>query len=211
MTGRPKILLVDDHKIVAEGLLRLLSDRADIIGSVNDGNLVVDAVTRLNPDVVILDISMPTISGLEAIRQLRANQLDVKVIVLTMFADAALAVETLRAGAQGFVLKESSGDELLTALDAVMNGQSYLAASLTKDIVTLMVGTADPKRVTLTAQQREVLRLIVRGQRAKEVAATLGLSPRSIVAIKHKLMQSLQVHSTAELVRYAVEHRLVPF
>lgn len=211
MTGRPKILLVDDHKIVAEGLLRLLSDRADIIGTVNDGNLVVDAVTRLQPDVVILDISMPTISGLEAIRQLRANRLDVKVIVLTMFADAALAVEALRAGAQGFVLKESSGDELLTALDAVMNGQSYLAASLTKDIVTLMVGTADPKRVSLTPQQREVLRLIVRGQRAKEVAATLGLSPRSIVAIKHKLMQSLQVHSTAELVRYAVEHRLVPF
>jgi DNA-binding NarL/FixJ family response regulator len=211
MIGHPKILLVDDHKIVAEGLVRLLSDRAEIIGTVNDGSLVVEAVTRLQPDLVILDISMPTISGLEAIRQLRAHGLDVRVIVLTMFADAALAVEALRAGASGFVLKESSGEELLTALDAVMNGQTYLAASLTKDIVTLMVGAADPKRVSLTAQQREVLRLIVRGQRAKEVAATLGLSPRSIVAIKHKLMQSLHVNSTAELVRYAVEHRLVPF
>ena len=211
MTSKPKILLVDDHKIVAEGLVRLLSDRAEIIGSVNDGSLVVEAVTRLQPDVVILDISMPTISGLEAIRQLRAHGLETKIIVLTMFADAALAVEALRAGASGFVLKESSGDELLTALDAVVNGQTYLAASLTKDIVTLMVGAADPSRVMLTAQQREVLRLIVRGQRAKEVAATLGLSPRSIVAIKQKLMQSLQVRSTAELVRYAVEHRLVPF
>ena len=209
--NRPKILLVDDHKIVAEGLVRLLSDRAEIIGSVNDGSLVVDAVTRLNPDIVILDISLPTISGLEAIRQLRSHHLDVKIIVLTMFADAALAVEALKAGASGFVLKESSGEELLMALQAVVNGQTYLAASMTKDIVTLMVGAADPKRVSLTAQQREVLRLIVRGQRAKEVAATLGLSPRSIVAIKHKLMQSLQVHSTAELVRYAVEHRLVPF
>jgi DNA-binding NarL/FixJ family response regulator len=211
MNPLPKILLVDDHKIVAEGLVRLLSDRAEILGSVNDGSLVVDAVMRLQPDVVILDISMPTISGLEAIRQLRAHHLDVKVIVLTMFADAALAVEALRTGASGFVLKESSGEELLTALDAVMNGQTYLAASLTKDIVTLMVGAADPKKVSLTAQQREVLRLIVRGQRAKEVAATLGMSPRSIVAIKHKLMQSLHVNSTAELVRYAVEHRLVPF
>ena len=211
MNARPKILLVDDHKIVAEGLVRLLSDRAEIIGSVNDGSLVVEAVQRLHPDVVILDISMPTISGLEAIRQLRANRLDVKIIVLTMFADAALAVEALRAGASGFVLKESSGEELHTALDAVVNGQSYLAASLTKDIVTLMVGDADPRRVSLNAQQREVLRLIVRGQRAKEVAATLGMSPRSIVAIKHKLMQSLNVNSTAELVRYAVEHRLVPF
>ena len=211
MTNRPKILLVDDHKIVAEGLLRLLSDRAEIIGTVNDGSLVVDAVKRLNPDVVILDISLPTISGLEAIRQMRSNHLDVKIIVLTMFADAALAVEALRAGASGFVLKESSGEELLTALDGVMNGQTYLAATLTKDIVTLMVGATDPSRVLLTPQQREVLRLIVRGQRAKEVAATLGLSPRSIVAIKHKLMQALNVNSTAELVRYAVEHRLVPF
>ena len=123
----------------------------------------------------------------------------------------ALAVQALRAGASAFVLKESSGDELLTALDRVLSGQSYLAAALTRDIVTLMVGAGDPSRVSLTTQQREVLRLIVRGLRVKEVASTLNISARSVVSTKQKLMQSLNVHSTAELVRFAVEHRLVSF
>ena len=209
--GLPKVLLVDDHKVVAEGLVRLLSERVEIVDVINDGSLVVDAVKRTSPDVVILDISMPNVSGLEAIRQLRAHHIETRVIVLTMHADAALAVEALRAGASAFVLKEASGDELLTALDRVLNGQSYLAASLTKDIVTLMVGAGEPGRVSLTTQQREVLRLIVRGLRVKEVASTLGMSDRSVVAVKQKLMQSLNVHSTAELVRFAVEHRLVSF
>jgi DNA-binding NarL/FixJ family response regulator len=172
---------------------------------------VLDACRRRRPDVVILDISMPGVSGLEAIRQLKTHDISSRIIVLTMFADPALAVEALRAGALGFVLKESSGEELLTAIDTVMNGQVYMAASMTKEIVTLMIGVPDPERITLTTQQREVLRLIVRGLRAKEVATTLNLSPRTIVAIKQKLMQSLHVQSTAELVRFAVEHRLVPF
>lgn len=211
MPGLPRVLLADDHRVVAEGLMRLLSQRVDIVDTVNDGALVVDAVTRHAPDLVIIDISMPNVSGLEAIRQLKAHHLEPRIIVLTMHADATLAVEALRAGASGFVLKESSGDELLTAVDRVLNGQSYLAASLTREIVTLMVGAADPTRVALTTQQREVLRLIVRGLRVKEVASTLGMSSRSVVATKHKLMQSLNVHSTAELVRVAVEHRLVAF
>jgi DNA-binding NarL/FixJ family response regulator len=196
---------------VAEGLVRLLSERVDIVDTINDGAFVVDAVSKHAPDVVILDISMPNVSGLEAIRQLKAHHLDVRIIVLTMHADATLAVEALRAGASAFVLKESSGDELLTALDRVVSGQSYLAAALTKEIVTLMVGAADPSRVSLTTQQREVLRLIVRGLRVKEVASTLNMSARSVVGIKQKLMLSLNVHSTAELVRFAVEHRLVSF
>ena len=211
MTTLPRVLLVDDHRVVAEGLVRLLSDRIEIVDIVNDGSFVVDAVTKHAPDVVILDISMPHVSGLEAIRQLKAHHLEPKIIVLTMHADATLAVEALRAGASAFVLKESSGDELITALDRVLSGQSYLAAALTKEIVTLMVGAGDPSRVSLTTQQREVLRLIVRGLRVKEVASTLNISARSVVATKQKLMHSLNVHSTAELVRFAVEHRLVSF
>jgi len=211
MTALPRVLVVDDHKVVAEGLVRLLSERVEIVDTINDGAFVVDAVSKYAPDVVIIDISMPNVSGLEAIRQLKAHHLDVRIIVLTMHADATLAVEALRAGASAFVLKESSGDELLTALDRVVSGQSYLAAALTKEIVTLMVGAADPSRVSLTTQQREVLRLIVRGLRVKEVASTLNMSARSVVGIKQKLMLSLNVHSTAELVRFAVEHRLVSF
>ena len=211
MTPRPRVLVADDHKVVAEGLVRLLSDQVEIVETIADGGQVVEAVARLHPDVVIMDISMPQVSGLEAIRQLRANHFDTRIIVLTMHADAALAVEALRAGASAFVLKESSGEELQVALDRVLRGQSYLPAALTKEIVTLMVGATDPSRVTLTAQQREVLRLIVRGMRVKEVAATLNMSARTVVAIKQKLMHALNVHSTAELVRFAVEHRLVSF
>jgi DNA-binding NarL/FixJ family response regulator len=207
----PRVLIADDHKVVAEGLVRLLGDHYEIVDTINDGGLVPDAVARLRPDVLVLDLSMPTVSGLEAMRQLRARRVDFKAIVLTMHADANLAVEALKAGASGFVLKESGGEELLVALQVVLEGGTYLAASLTKDIVTLMVGATDPSRVELTSRQQEVLRLIVRGQRAKEIAATLDLSTRSVEAIKYKIMQLLNVHSTAELVRYAVEHRLVTF
>lgn len=203
-----KILIADDHKVVAEGLVRLLDERFEIVETVNDGSFVVDAVLRHAPDVILLDASMPSVTGLEAMRRLKERKIPFKAIVLTMHADARLAVEALKAGASGFLLKESSGEELLSAIDVVLRGDVYLAASLTKDIVTLMVGAAEPAGVELTAHQREVLRLIVRGQRAKEIASALDASPRSIEATKHKIMQLLNVHSTAELVRYAIEHDL---
>ena len=209
--SRARILIVDDHQVVAQGLRLLLDGHFDIVDTIADGRFVVDAVRRLKPDLILLDLSMPAVSGLEAMRQLKAHDLPFKAIVLTMHADANLAVEALKAGASGYLLKESSGEELLTAIQVVLRGESYLAAGLTKEIVTLMVGAADPSRVELTVQQREVLRLIVQGQRAKEIAATLAISPRSVDAVKYKMMQTLNVHSTAELVRYAVEHRLVGF
>ena len=207
----PKVLIADDHKVVTEGLVRLLSERFQIVGTVGDGRLVVETVARLCPDAILLDVSMPNVSGLEALRQLRQHGITVKAIVLTMHADANLAVEALKAGASGFVLKEAGGDELLAAIDIVLAGGTYLATGLTKEILTLMVGATDPTRVELTARQREVLRLIVQGQRAKEIAATLEMSTRSVEAIKYKVMQTLNVHSTAELVRYTVENRLVAF
>jgi DNA-binding NarL/FixJ family response regulator len=209
--SRPKVLIVDDHRVVAEGLVRLLSDHFEVIGPVTDGDLVLDSVLQHQPDVILLDASMPNVDGLQAMRRLRAHGIAFRAIVLTMHADPQLAVEALRAGAAGFMLKEASGDELLTAIDVVLRGDSYLASGLTKEIVTLMVGPTDPSRVELTVQQREVLRLIVRGQRAKEIAGTLATSTRSVETTKHQIMQQLNVHSTAELVRYAIEHRLVTF
>jgi DNA-binding NarL/FixJ family response regulator len=208
--NRPRVLIVDDHKVVAEGLHRLLDNEFEIVGTINDGASVLDAAVRLAPDVVLLDLSLPTISGLEALRQVKAR-LDIKAIVLTMHADPDLAVEALKAGASGFVLKESSGEELLTALQVVLRGDTYLASALTKDVVQLMVGVADPARIALTPQQREVLRLIVQGQRAKEIAAVLNLSIGTVQNLKYAIMSALNVRSTAELVRYTVEHRLVPF
>jgi DNA-binding NarL/FixJ family response regulator len=205
------VLIAEDHRVVADGLVLLLGERYEIVATVRDGSDVLDAARRLHPDVILLDVSMPHVSGLESMRQLREHDVQSRVIVLTMHADPELAVEALRAGASGFVLKESSGEELMMALDAVLGGSTYLAADLTKEILTLMVGPADLNMPQLTTRQQEILRLIVRGQRAKEIAGTLNVSSRSVEAAKYKMMQQLRVHSTAELVRYAIEHRLVAF
>jgi DNA-binding NarL/FixJ family response regulator len=205
------VLIVDDHKVVVEGLVRLLGEQFEIVGTINDARLVLESVVGLQPDVLVLDVSMPHLSGLGVMRQLSARGVDVKVIVLTMHVDANLAVEALKMGAAGYVLKESSGEELAKAVHVVLAGGTYLASRLTKEVVTLMSGQADPRRVALTTQQKEVLRLLVQGHRAKEIAANLDISTRSVEAIKYKTMQLLNIHSTAELVRYVVEHGLVTF
>jgi DNA-binding NarL/FixJ family response regulator len=207
----PRLLIADDHTVVAQGLVRILSDRFEIVGTIADGSSVLAAVMQLAPDIIVLDISMPNVSGLQVLRQLKAHGIEFKAIVLTMHADPNLAVEALKAGASGFMLKESSADELLNAVSVVANGGKYLTPGLTKEIVNVMVGAADPAEVELTSQQREVLRLLIQGQRAKEIAATLGLSMKTVQVSKSRIMQLLNVHSTAELVRYTIEHRLVPY
>jgi len=205
------VLIADDHKVVVDGLVRLLRENYEIVGTINDGSLVPDAVSRLRPDVVILDISMPNMSGLEVLHQLKQRGIDTKTVVLTMHADPSLAVQVLKAGASAFVLKESGSEELLTAVETVLHDGTYLASQVTKDVVGIMAGAPDPSRVQLTVRQLEILRLLVQGLRAKEIASVLKMSTRGVEAIKYKTMQRLNVHSTAELVRYAVEHQLVTF
>jgi DNA-binding NarL/FixJ family response regulator len=204
----PRVLIVDDHRLFAEGLAQVLKDRFDVVGSIADGSLLSEAVARLYPDVVLLDVSMPNVGGLEALGRLKARNATCKTILLTMHAEARLATEALKAGASGFLLKESTGEELVAAIEAVLDGRTYLTSMLTKDVLSMMSGPADPGTVELTPRQREVLRLIVDGQRVKEIAAALDLSPRSVEAIKYRMMQDLNVHSTAALVRYAIVHRL---
>jgi DNA-binding NarL/FixJ family response regulator len=205
----PRVLIVDDHKLFAEGIAQLLKGRYEIAGTVADGSMLGEAAVRLHPDVVLLDLSMPNVGGLEALGHRKAARLEYKTIVLTMHGDARLAIEALKAGASGFVLKESSGEELLTALEAVLQGRTYLTSSLTKDVLALMAEPSQAEGVKLTPRQREVLRMIVHGQRVKEIAGLLDLSPRSVESIKYHIMQELNVHSTAELVRYAIQHDLV--
>jgi DNA-binding NarL/FixJ family response regulator len=207
----PTVLLADDHVVFTDGIVQLFQGRFDVVGTVADGSLLLDAVARLHPDVIVMDISMPKLSGLEALRQLKAKQDPTKVIFLTMHAEAKLAAEALRVGAKGFLVKESSGAELINAVDAVLQGRTYLTSALTEEVLALTASPADPAAVTLSARQREVLRLIVNGQRMKEIAATLNLSPRTVETIKYDMMRDLNLHSTAELVRYAVENRLVAF
>lgn len=203
------MLIVEDHEIVIEALVKLLGRRYEIVGTLTDGRGVVEEVGRLRPDVLLLDLSIPHVSGLEVLQRLRARKIPFKAVVLTMHADPCLAVEALKMGASAFVLKESSGRELEEALQLVIAGRTYLSPQIIKPTVLLMVQGVVPGTTPLTERQLDVLRLVVRGQRAKEIAAALSLTTRSVEAIKYRVMQQLQVRSTAELVRFAYEHRIV--
>ena len=211
LTRRPKILLADDHVVFTDGIVRILKDRFDVVGAVTDGPALIDAAEKLRPDVIVSDISMPTLSGIEGLRQLKAKNGDVRVIFLTMHADAKLAADAFRLGAKGFVLKQSSGEELVKAIDSVLEGHKYMSSALTDEVLDLMSAPAARSGPVLTSRQTEVLRLIVNGQRMKEIAASLNLSPRTVETIKYEIMRELDVHSTAELVKYAIEHKLVGF
>ena len=170
---------------------------------------MVEAVSQLRPDVLLLDLSLPNVSGLEVMQRLNARKIPFKAVVLTMHADARLAVESLRTGASAFVLKQSSARELEKALQVVLDGGTYLPAQITKHAVLLMVQGTSPAGVALSERQMDVLRLVVRGQRAKEIASALSLSTRAVEAIKYRVMQQLKVRSTAELVRFSLENRIV--
>jgi DNA-binding NarL/FixJ family response regulator len=205
--GRATVLLADDHAILVDGLVSLLKDRFDVVGSVTNGQQLVTEAIRLRPDVIVADISMPELTGLEALRQLRAKNIEAKVIFLTMHGEAHIAIEAVRAGASGYLLKGSPGDELMTAIEQVLQGRTYLTPLVTRDVVAGM--SVSPDSIGLTDRQREVLRLIVDGLRTKEIASALNLSPRTVETHKYELTQALGVRSTAGLVRYAIEHKLV--
>lgn len=206
---RPTVLIADDHAIVKEGLVGLLKEHDfDVVGAVGDGHLLIDAAKRLRPDVIVTDMSMPGLSGLDVLARLKSDRLQSKVIMLTMHNDAELATQVIRAGAAGFLLKHSAGEELLTAIDQVLQGRTYLTPVMTRDVMARMAAPPSDEP-QLTARQRDVLRLILKGQRMKEIAAALDLSPRTVETHKYEMMETLGVQSTPELVRYAIEHRLV--
>lgn len=204
MKRRTKVLLADDHAIVAEGLATLLKDHFDLLETVGDGSALIDAARKLRPDVIVTDIAMPVLSGLEALRRLKAMRSDAKVIFLTMHADAQLATEAFRAGASGYVLKQSAGEELIAAIQEVLKGRTYLTPLITKNVIANLTESTPPT-VKLTPRQREVLRLIADGRRMKEIGAILELSTRTVESHKYEMMRALGVQSTAELVRYAIQ------
>jgi DNA-binding NarL/FixJ family response regulator len=204
MKRRTKVLLADDHAIVAEGLATLLKDHFDLLETVGDGSALIDAARKLRPDVIVTDIAMPVLSGLEALRRLKATRNEAKVIFLTMHADAQLATEAFRAGASGYVLKQSAGEELIAAIQEVLKGRTYLTPLITKNVIANLTESTPPT-VKLTPRQREVLRLIADGRRMKEIGAILELSTRTVESHKYEMMRALGVESTAELVRYAIQ------
>ena len=206
---RATVLLADDHTIVTEGLAGLLAKHEfDVVGAVGDGHSLIDAAKRLRPDVIVTDLSMPGLTGLDVLARLKAEGVASKVIVLTMHNDAELAAVAIRGGASGFLLKDAAGEELLAAIRQALQGRVYLTPALTKEVMERMAGSSGPAEAQLTVRQRDVLRLIVKGQRMKEIAANLGLSVRTVETHKYEMMEALGLHSTAELVRYALDRRL---
>ena len=207
---RPTVLIADDHTIVKEGLVALLKEHDfDVVGAVSDGQALVDAATRLRPDVIVTDLSMPGLSGLDVLTRLKAAHIDSKVIVLTMHNDAELATRAMRAGARGFLLKYSAGEELLNAIQQALEGHVYLTPALTREVIEQLAVPANQSRAELTPRQLDVLRLILEGRRMKEIAAALSLSTRTVETHKYQMMETLGVGSTAELVKYAIEHKLI--
>jgi DNA-binding NarL/FixJ family response regulator len=207
---RHTVLVADDHAIVTEGLVSLLEEHDfDVVGSVGDGAQLIEAAKRLRPDVIVTDISMPGLSGLDVLTRLKADHVESRVIVLTMHSDVELAVRAVRAGASGYLLKVSAGEELVNAIHQVLQGRVYLTPAMTKGIMERMVGTDGGAEPQLTPRQLDVLRLLLEGKRMKEIGAALGLSTRTVETHKYDMMETLDVHSTAELVKYAIEHRLI--
>ena len=206
-TRRPTILIADDHTIVAEGLVKLLSRRFDVVASVADGAALIEAAERLRPDIIVADLNMPSISGLEALEQLKKRGVASKFVILTMQREASVAAKAMRAGASAFLLKHSAGIELIDAIDEVLNGGTYLTPAVTKDILAALDAKGGDE-TELTRRQRDVLRLIVEGRRMKEIAAILDLSARTVETHKYEMMRVLGVQSTAELVALAVKRGL---
>jgi DNA-binding NarL/FixJ family response regulator len=209
MTRRCTVLLADDHTIVTDGLTRILSEAGfEVVGAVRDGQRLIDAATRLHPDVIVTDLSMPGLTGLDVLARLKTERFDSKVIVLTMHHDADLATDAIQSGASGFLLKESAGDEVLVAIRHALEGKVYITPAITKDVMARIGGGSRVKEPHLTSRQHDVLRLIVKGQRMKEIASNLGLSTRTVEGHKYEMMETLGVSSTAELVRYALDRRI---
>jgi len=206
-----RVLLADDHAVVAQGLESLLKKSFDLVGVVHDGHALLDAAEKLRPDVIVTDISMPGLNGVDAIRQIRARRPGTKIVVLTMHRDTQLAVEAFQAGASGYVLKVSPADELIRAIAEVAEGRGYVTTLLTKDLITILLEARGKAAggTSLTPRQREVLQLIAEGRTMKEVASILNISPRTAESHKYEIMQVLGVETMAALIQYAVRLKLV--
>ena len=205
---RPRVLLADDHTLVLDGLRKILEPECDVVGAVEDGRSLLAAAEQLQPDIILLDISMPLLNGVEAARRLRAAAPGVKVIFVTMHADATYVAGAFRAGASGYVLKRCASLELLKAISQVLSGREYVTPLIGKELGELPewpLGAGEASG-ELTVRQREVVQLVAEGHPVKEIAAILNITGKTVAFHKANVMRRLGIRSTAELTKYALEH-----
>lgn len=207
----PRVLLADDHRLIRDAFSRLLESDCEVVGAVADGRAAVVEAVRLQPDIVILDVAMPLLNGLDAARQLHRDLPDARIIFLTMSEDPDLAAEAFRVGAAGYLLKNSAGSELLLAVREVSQGRSYITPLMTRGLVNNLLAPSEPigRPVELSARQREVLQLLAEGHTMKEIARALNITPRTVAFHKYSMKELLGVKSNAELFQFAVKQRLV--
>ena len=207
---RSRVLLADDHKIVAEGIRSLLEPEFNLIGTVENGRELLKSCEACCPDVIVLDISMPLLNGIEAARQLKKMGCSAKIIFLTMHPDAVYGRRAFEAGASGYVLKHSAPSELVHAIRQVLKGRVYVTPLIAREVLqSLMERPTQDDELSLTSRQREVLQLLAEGLSAKEVATVLNISPRTVEFHKYQMMERLNLSSSAELLQFAIKHGVV--
>jgi DNA-binding NarL/FixJ family response regulator len=207
-TGKPRVLLADDQRMFAEALKSLLTEEFELVGIVEDGRAMVKAARDLEPDIIVADVSMPHLNGIDALVQLRQTNPKVRVVFLTMHRDPLYAAPG--AGALGFVLKHSAPEELVLAVRAALQGRTFIAPELAAELLRFTAKKETDGVAALTSRQLEILKLLVEGQSAKRIAATLSLSARTVEDHKYRMMETLGIENSAELIAFALTHRLVP-
>lgn len=208
---RPRVLLADDHQMLLDALKELLEPKYEVVGLVSDGRAVLKVAEKLRPDIIVIDIAMPQLNGLDAGRQLKQSMPTVKLIFMTMNEDPYLVGEAFRVGASAFLLKRAAGLELDEAITEVLKGGSYVTPSAAKGLDNISM--RDPKNRELapepTPRQREVIQLLAEGRTMKEIARLLYITPRTVAAHKYAVMELLQLKTSAEVVQYAIKHRII--
>jgi len=208
---RPRVLLADDHQMLVDALKRVLEPRFEVVGTVSDGRALLEAAGNLQPEIIVLDVAMPKLNGLDAARQLKRTMPKVKLIFMTMNEDPDLVGEAFRAGASAFLLKQGAAFELTDAIEKVLKGGSYVTPSAAEGQakISLREPKAREHAAEPTPRQREVIQLLAEGRSMKEVASILHITKRTVAAHKYSVMELLQLKTNAELVQYAIKHRII--
>jgi DNA-binding NarL/FixJ family response regulator len=210
-TRRPRVLIADDHTLVAEACVKLLEPEFEVIGTFADGQALLAGVPELKPDVIVLDVGMPLMNGLEAGKRIKKLLRGVRIVYLTMNTDVGIAAEAFRGGASGYLLKSSAAAELVTAVREVLKGKQYLSPLVSKDAEGFFLETrvSHMGQEKLTNRQREVLQLLAEGRSMKEVGYILKLTPRTVAFHKYKIMERLRLRTNSELVQYAIREHII--